>query len=233
MKTSGAKNSLFIVFIGDRMKKILLSSLVISITSLCSAEQPLLLNKEAPVELNTIISLNSKPIITTSTDTLLNVDIVFGVKLGQERDKAKFPSCSSLVGLTSTCYSSYPFKRVVLARKEAPNYVKDNIVYVTEIDNKIEKIQVLTNGYQDQEKVFKVLVEKYGKPSNYWTSKSSNAFGRVVDSMQAIWSFGDIEVIFVGISNRIDKGGIGFTTKKFREYEAQQQLSKKSKERPL
>lgn len=195
------------------------------------AEQALVINKELPVELKSEnTTLQSKNHIVAN---VLDVNQVFGVQLGEKINNELFPSCSSITGLTNTCYATYPFKRIALAKKEAPKYIKDKIIYVFEVNDKVEKLQFLTNGYQDQEDVFKTLIHKYGKPSKHWMSKSSNAFGRVAESINAIWSFGDVEIIFVGVAGRIDKGGVGFTTKKFRDYESQQQLDKKSRERSL
>lgn len=216
------------------MRNLFTGLIFLGFTTNAIAEQPLFVNRTPPAELNS--DLTEKLELPTSQPksltTIPNVDVVFGLKLGVERDKS-IPSCENPLALMKTCYSSYPVKRIELARKESPSYIKDRVLYISEIDNKIEKLQFVTNGYKDQVEVLKVLTQKYGKPSFYRDIQSSNAFGRTITVPQAIWDFGDIEVIFLGVTDQINKGGVGFTTRKFREQEKAQLEKRKSQQRTL
>ena len=216
------------------MKKLLMGLVLCGFASVGFTDQPLMINKEVPDNLNT--NPSGKMELPTLDSKILpvipDVDVVFGIKLGAKRDKKEFPNCNYLkvIAEITTCYMA---NNIILSKKEAPDYIKDRYLYIFAIDKKAEKIQFQTNGYQDQEKVLNILIQKYGKPSFYRNVQSSNAFNRTITSPEAIWRFGDIEIMFWGTLDRIDKGGVSFTTKKYRELEEKKQTKKKIQQRSL
>lgn len=79
-------------------------------------------------------------------------------------------------------------------------------VFLTSLDDQVQAVIIDTQGVKDQDSVFQILKQKYGKPLQFNSVSNQTMAGVTYSSIHAIWVFSDLNIVFAGTSSRIDNG---------------------------
>jgi hypothetical protein len=80
------------------------------------------------------------------------------------------------------------------------------------MDGKLEGIGFNTLGVTDADDVLQKLTEKYGTPSSSRRYEVQNRLGAKFTTVQAVWNFSNLVVIFDGVASSLDSGLVTIDT---------------------
>ncbi len=86
------------------------------------------------------------------------------------------------------------------------------------LDGVPEQVSLSTDGIESQDRLYTLLVEKYGPPSETKEVQLQNAFGAEYRSIEASWVLKRINVYFFGVVGSPSEGRITARTDKAREF---------------
>lgn len=95
---------------------------------------------------------------------------------------------------------------VVFENHPAPSWVRT--VMGTVRDGRLTSVTLTTHGEMIQTVAHEALAEKFGKPHVYEVSTRRNGLGQEFESIDAMWTDGDLVVDLSGISDRRDRGHV-------------------------
>lgn len=171
----------------------------------------------------------------TSNQTIL------GITLGKSMPEQNINLCTEQ-NIYQTCYSIEGDNIFIhISDDESPKYIKDNILLLKQVNNRVEAIYFQNHGFSDEIEVLLALTKKYKKPNlmreNYTPHKTRN--GEKITSIYAEWEIKDkftqnIYITFDGVSPAdVDRGTVRIKTQKYKELEDKIDLEEKSKIRKL
>lgn len=86
------------------------------------------------------------------------------------------------------------------------------------LDGVPEQVSLSTDGVESQDRLYALLIEKYGPPSETKEVQLQNAFGAQYRSIEASWVLRRINVYFFGVLDSPSEGKITARTDKAREF---------------
>jgi len=161
--------------------------------------------------------------------TVDSLHSVFGIALGQP---LAIPECPK--------YGSGPFIRYEFRKEEAcwqrpvesagcepitdgyagvefpvhtlPLWTRTSRVTVRIVAGRVEGARIYTSGIKGQDAALQSLIDKYGKPSSSLNADVQNRMGAQYTSLNSSWKVGDLTVVLLGTTGRLDEGQVEIST---------------------
>lgn len=173
------------------------------------------------------------------TDLAFAVDTsVFGIGLGE---RLSLPECDRLPGYDVSyennskymCWKHTENSSLLAVRfpdGKSPNISDGTDLYLNLINSKVEGVSIQTAGPPTQSAVLEVLTNKYGKPTKIDSVVKNNAFGAVLNSIEASWDFPELSVMFSGVV-KMNTGEVSVISRRLR-FRLEREKKENEKELP-
>ena len=109
---------------------------------------------------------------------------------------------------------------------DRPNYLKSFSVGV--IDDNVENIVIVTNGFSVQDEVLNALISKYGSPKTLDKIPVQNVFNAQYLNYRALWTFPDLTVVFDGTHQDINWGRVEVFSPKYDKFMKEWEIKSKA-----
>lgn len=145
--------------------------------------------------------------------------------IGYEYPKKPVPCWTSMAaGESLSSSATYPADerhdgrvQVHFGRTNVPDGVAED-GYVMFLTGVPEEVILETSGTDVQLKIYELLVAKYGQPTTSNITDLASAMGARTKSVEATWKLPRMEVTFLGVLDRLDRGHISASTEKAEQW---------------
>ncbi len=109
-----------------------------------------------------------------------------------------------------------------LAAESVPAGV-ETTARVMMLDGRVEEVWLPTDGADSQERLYAMLVAKYGEPDSSNVTQLQNGFGAQFAGIDATWHFPAMRLRFAGVLGQRDTGAIIASTPAAQRFSQQRQ----------
>lgn len=93
-----------------------------------------------------------------------------------------------------------------------PYWTRTSGVTVRVVAGRAEGARIYTSGINGQDAALQALTDKYGKPSSSLNTDVQNRMGAQYTSLNSSWKVGDLTVVLLGTTGRLDEGEVEIST---------------------
>ena len=165
------------------------------------------------------------------------VQTVFGVPLGahlqisecarqQVGGLTMYPpaaaTCFERLGTQERVRATAPIENdavlIRFAATEAPAVMSGGIAIALVVDGKVEGLTFNTRGIDAQPQVMDTLKQAFGDPTSIAPKRVENSLAQSFDSFDASWKLPQVEILFRGVTSRIDVGLLSIDSARGRDH---------------
>jgi hypothetical protein len=157
---------------------------------------------------------------------------VFGIPLGApfgipECEKVAVGTLTVYQQPTAVCYERLGSQEAIQNRSavenesilirypaaEAPAVMNGGMAVGVIKDRILQGVRFNTRGVEVQDQVLAALREKFGNPGSTVPKQVQNTLGSTYDVLDAKWTSREVEILFRGVTSRVDTGFLGISMK--------------------
>jgi hypothetical protein len=104
------------------------------------------------------------------------------------------------------------------AATEAPAVMSGETAIGLVVEGKLEGLTFNTRGIDAQAQVMDTLKQAFGAPTSIAPKLVENSLGQSFDSFDAAWTLPQVEILFRGVTSRVDVGLLSIDSARAREH---------------